>query len=512
MLSTEEFREEHPPEELADQLPDSPIGSLRDLQHLYGTLYTLATAGGGEYAAYLTPDAAGDLVDADDSLLVVRVDISEEEPQLADDERGPVWLTRYTDDRVDKVAHSKFPAARGIDHSVTHQAGRNSGPEKLARYAKERLNRWADDDVVQETAEEHEDGWIVDALRDLGDDEAVLDQIEKAVENALGGESTSALLTVQVKLEPDGEYHWPADLEVFMAAMARRKLSKLVSKGQATDSSGEATDLVTGERTRTVGTTEDPQNYYLGKQLETFPGLDVDEAWRTHPLSEDAAVTLMNAETFVEACTYRTFGAKVYYLPYFFGTPTPEDAYELYAVLYAAATSDGDTTPVERAYEEFGEPTGNRTEERLRFYVSAVMPHQMSRYDVFGETMNGRLLYPKQLAIEHGTVLSTTAFDTDDEWTAPLPSTESWPLLDRSEEQLHPVSTGWYFAQTFVERDDTDADADDPRIEALIDVLSGWPMAATPPRRNSNRSFRTHRRSHTIPTRRSTTNGGERSS
>jgi CRISPR-associated protein Cas8b/Csh1 subtype I-B len=477
MLSPEEFREEYPAEELANDLPDSPITSLRSLQYLYGKLYTLATTGGGEYASYLTPDAAGDLLDTDDSLIVVRIDLSGDEPRFEDDDRGPVWVTRYTDELVGKVAHCKYPAARGIDHSVTHQAGRNSDPEKLARYAKERLTKWATDETVQKGVDGHEDEWIVDALVELGSDETSLKTIEDALRDRLGGESTTALLTVQVRLDAGGEYLWPGDLDVFLSAMRRRKLSKLVTKNKAKDSSGEATDLVTGRSARTVGTSEDPQNYYLGKQLEKFPGLDIEEAWRTHPISEDGAVTVMNAGTFVEACTYRTFGTKVYYLPYFLGRPTPETAYELYTLLYQVATEDDDMTPVERAYDVAKE-SSDPFWDRLRFYVSAVMPHQMSRYDVFGETLNGRLLYPRTLAAAHNRLVSeTAAFDSTSDWTPPLPTNESWDLLAGDEGQLHSIATGWYFYQTFAERDDTDADADDPRIGALVDVLSGDAIA-----------------------------------
>ncbi|KAB1194838.1 type I-B CRISPR-associated protein Cas8b/Csh1 [Haloferax sp. MBLA0076] len=467
MLKPEEFKQTYEGD-LVDELPDSPITSLRKLQFLYGKLYTLATAGGGQYAPYLTPDAAGDLVDTEGSLIVVRVDLSGDESQLADDDRGPVWVTRYTDDRVEKVAHSKYPAARGIDHSITHQAGRNSDPEKLGRYAVERLSKWATDDVVQGTAANSEQGWIVNELANLGDDEDVAERIKEAVDAELGGESTTALLTVQVRRSEDEEYRWPSDIDVFLEAMRRRKLSKLVSKGQASDSSGKATDLITGQRTRTVGTSEDPQNYYLGKQLEKFPGLDPDEAWRTHPVSEDAAVTMMNSETFVEACTYRTFGAKVYCLPYFFGTPTPEKAIKLYALLHQAATADDGMTPVEQMYNNVGV-----SDDTLRFYVSAVMPHQMSRYDVFGESMNGRLLYPVALEQAHDAIVLTSAFDSDDDWTAPMPTHEKWDLLVPAESRLHSVSNGWYFAQTFAKRDDTDASADDPRIGALVSVLSG---------------------------------------
>jgi len=471
MLSPDEFRAEYPEDRLREELPKTPISSLRKIQYLYGKLYTLATAGGGKYAPYLTPDEAGDLIDTADSLIVVRVDASGDEPSLADDDIGPVQVTRYSDDLVEKVAHCKYPAARGIDHSVTHQAGRNSDPEKLARYAKERLTKWATDSVVQEAAGDHEDGWIIDALATLGEDETVLKRIEDDLVTKLGGESTTTLLTVKVKVESDGAYQWPGDLDVFKEAMRQRKLSKLVTKNKADDSSGEATDLVTGQRTRTVGTSEDPQNYYLGKQLEKFPGLDIEEAWRTHPISEDAAVTVMNAGTFVEACTYRTFGAKVYYLPYFFGRPSSEEIYELYGLLYGAVTYENDDrTPVEDAYDKFKD----RDDTKLRFYVSAVMPHQMSRYDVFGETLNGRLLYPRDLARHHNWIVSkTSAFNSQTDWSAPLPINENWGLLTKNEEALNSITSGWYFYQTFAERDDDEADADDPRIEALVSVLGG---------------------------------------
>ncbi|QLG49657.1 type I-B CRISPR-associated protein Cas8b/Csh1 [Natrinema halophilum] len=475
MLSPEGFRETYSEADLAEELPNSPIGSLRDLQYLYGKLYTLATTGGGEYAPYLTPDAADDLIDTEDSLIAVRVDVSNDQPRLATDNIGPIQLTRYTDGLVQQVSHCKYSAARGIDHSVTHQAGRNSDPEKLARYAKERLTAWAMDDVVQKVAGAHDDGWIIDQLAELAENEQVLESIEDGVIKSLGGESATALLTVQVRTEPNGEYRWPGEIDVFLEAMRERKLSKLVTKNKANDSSGDATDLVTGRPSRTVGTSEDPQNYYLGKQLEKFPGLDIEEAWRSHPISEDAAVTVMNAEAFVEACTYRTFGTKVYYLPYFFGRISPEKAYNLYGLLYRALSGDEDTTPIEDAYIKRREL--DIDEADLRFYVSAVMPHQMSRYDVFGETLNGRLQYPRELAFTHNRLVENiSAFNTQNDWTAPLPTNESWDLISTNNQRLHSVSTGWYFYQTFGERDDADADADDPRIEALVSVLGGEPI------------------------------------
>jgi len=480
VLTPDEFDEEYDDEKLAEELPDWPITSLRDVQYLYGRLYTMATAGGGDYAAYLTPDDARELVDTDESLIAARVDLSGDDPRLAED---PVLVTGYTEDLIESVAHSRFPAARGIDHSVTHKSGRDSDPEKLARYAKERLTRWATDDVVRAAADEHEDGWMIDALATLGEDETVAERIEDAVKRELGGPRT-ALLTVQVKIEAGGEYRWPGDVAVFSEAMRARKNDKLVSKGQATDSSGTATDLVTGERTRTVGTAEDPLNYYLGKQMETFPGLDPDEAWRTHSISEDAAVTVMNAETFVDACTYRAFNASVYYLPYFLGDVSPEEARHLYGVLYQVAAVEEDMTPVERTYRWFD---GEQIEEygsRLRFYVAAVMKHQMSRYDVYGDTMNGLILHPVRLREAHLDVLGTWPFadvELSDGRTMSgvLPTHENWLLLRGETREgenplLNAVAGGAYLYNTLPEGDDdTDASADDFRIQALIAVLSG---------------------------------------
>jgi len=475
MLDPDEFSEKYLPEKLEDELPEQPISSLRDIQHLYGRLYTLATAGGGEYAAYLTPDQANDLIGDEESLIVVRVDLSGDQPALDVDE--PVKITQYND-LVQEVAHCKYNAARGIDHSVTHRSGRNSDPEKLARYACERLTKWATDDVVQGIAKEHPDGDVIRGLATVGEDDASLDRIREAVQAELGG-STTALLTVQVRREMGADYEWPGDVPVFNEAMRARKLSKLVSKGQATNSAGQATDLISGERVRTVGTAEDPLNYFLGKQMEKFPGLDPDGAWRSHPISEDGAVTLMNAEEFVDACSYRTFNADVYYLPYFLGQPTPEETYLLYSALYQVTQTD-DMNPVQEFYDRFGEQKDD-FEGRLRFYVAAVMKHQMSRYDVYGETLNGRLHYPTEVGKRHEQVTRSWVFDEDHESngerTPPMPSYEESPLTDpfEHEQRIHEmVASGAYFYRTFPFIDeDTDATVDDERIDVHVSILAG---------------------------------------
>lgn len=465
-------------EKLASELPDRPITSLRDLQYVYGRLYTLATAGGGEYAAYLTPEKSTDLFDEPESLLYLRVDLSGDKPRLDPDQ--PIGVESYGEEKVEAVAHSWYNAAKGFDHSVTHRTGKNKEPEKVAEYLHERLTAWAADDVIQEAVADHEDGWIVDALAELGESEGLRERIETAVEEQLDGKTT-ALTTVAVKLEPDGEYLLPGEASsVFNEAMRARKRSKLVSKGEATDSIGEATDLVTGNRGPTVGTAEDPLNYFLGKQLEKFPGFDPDEAWRTHPVSEDVAVTLMNASTFVDACDYYTMGANVYYLPYFFGRLGPADARDLYGLLYDLVHA-GEMSPLESAYRSYQDtPRLQEVGERFRFYVAAVMEHQTKRFDVFGDSMDGTLFSPVELTRAHQRVLQSWLYDAEGDADHPgpglravFPTPDNWDIFVPEESALLSIlATGWYFEQTFAPADDDDASADDYRIRALVAVLS----------------------------------------
>lgn len=468
MLTPSEFNEAYSDAELKTELPDSPISSLRDLQFLYGKLYTLATTGGGKYKQFLTPYSARDLVDEDDSLIIVRVDLRNSEIKLAADQ--PIIVTRYTEDLIEQVAHCKCRSANDIDHSITHQSGKNSEPEKLARYAIERFTKWATDDVVSSVALEHEDGWIIEKLTELGQINDVLENIKNEVIEALGGEKSTALLTIQVQFNTSEGYLWPGEIEVFLEAMQARIRSKLVTKNKASNSSGIATDLVTFKQSRTVGTPVDPLNYNLGKQREKFSGLNIESAWRSHPISESSAIMLMHAEPFIDVCRYSTLGARVYYLPYFQGTPTPEKSKDLYYLLYSVLNEEKDISPIELAYEK---ADNIFHDDLLRFYVSVIKRHQMSRYDVFGDTMNGHLLYPEELAESHDFITASELFTTNTERPAPLPSHENWDLTIAGEHYIGHISSGLYFEKTFGYRDDDGAVADDPRIDALVAVLAG---------------------------------------
>jgi CRISPR-associated protein Cas8b/Csh1 subtype I-B len=485
MLSPDEFENMYR-EKLDEELPNRPISTLRDLQFLYGRLYTLATAGGGEFAAYLTPDESRDIRNEQESLIALRIDLSEDGGARLSEK--PVHVTSLGDEDIEKVAHCDYDSSRGIDHSITHRTGKDKPPEKIANYLIERLTRWATDDVVRETAADHEDGWIVEALAVLGEDESLPEQVEAAVDEELDG-TTTALTTVLLRPPGANRYYYPGQLatedagehrtDVFQVAMRARKLSKLVDKNAATNSTGSAVDFITGEPAQTVGMAEDPLNYFLGKQLESFPGLDPDQAWRSHPISEDGAVTLINAQTFVDACSYRAIGMRVYYLPYFFGRPTPQKALKLYDILYSVYEEE-DLTPVESAYQSLtGESTFSIEDDlELRFYVGAIRYQQAKRFDVFGDTMDGALLYPVELSKAHERVVGSPVFAESSATTRTpaMPTQEKWDLLTGGD-QLGSIASGWYLTQTFPQlAPDEDTSPDDYRIEALVGILSGEPL------------------------------------
>jgi len=480
----EEFAKEYDDdEELVAKFPDRPVTSLRDIQYVYGKLYTLATVGGGEYAPYLTPDQATDLLDEGDSLIVVRVDLSGDEPHLDTDE--PVQVKNYKRDLIPKVAHSYcYNKGNGYDYSITERSGGNKEPHELAEYPEQRFTRWATDDAVHSVAKEHEDGWIIEMLSRLGEDEDAVSKMEDEVIRQVDG-NTTALITVQIKTEDEGEYQYPGEIEVLNEAMKHRFLSRLASKGNEADNSrGEAIDMVSDESGTTVGTATTPLNYYLGKQLEKFPGFDIDEAWRTHPISGDSALNISNSTTFVNACTYSPFGvrkAEIYYLPYFLGVPKPDQLRELYRDLYAVVNGDEGMTPVERTYIAYNQNLESVPGD-LRFYVTAVQKHQDSRYDVYGDTMHGSIHYPVKLADRHMRILDSWVFNddaADDRVTAAFgvpresDSENDWRLL-RGDDLMPTIATGSYFYNTFpVPDEDENASADDARIQALVSVLSG---------------------------------------
>lgn len=480
-------------ETITDALPDRPVVTLRDVEVVYGTLYSLATAGGGEYASYLSPDAAGDLRGSNDAVLVVRVDLTDESPRLAEDLLDTV---AYTDEMLPRVAHSKYESARGVDHSLTHETGQSNDAEKHADHAVDRFTRWATEDAVRRVAGDHDDGRLIDALRTLGENEETMDRLNRAVvESGRIPEPRHSLVTVAFRVSDDAtyettaefddaaEWHYPGEFAVFQEAMAARKTEKFASKNDAEDAVGDGTCYVFDTEEEVYGVVDDPMKSYLSKQAERFPRLDADESWRTQGLSRDAAVAAQNATPFLDACQYGGFGVSVYCLPYFVDEMDAADGRELYELLTKQADrSDDIENPVETVAGTADEiEAGDRPDwgigtERLRFHVQIVSKYQKDRWRLLAAQPDAAFRPIRELG--------NTQFRTVDRdpWLADggaFRTVEEFPLLAANtlRQTTGLVASPRYFAETCLGEDTDDPSSDDFRFRATARILAGQPVS-----------------------------------
>lgn len=473
-------------ERIESKLPDRPVTSLRDLEVLYGNLYALGRGLTSEYGPYLSPDAATEQVGGE-NLLVVYVDLRADNATLGN---PPVKRRMYPQAEVERVAHAKFEAARGVDHSITHQSGQSNGAEKQADHAKERLTRWPTEDAVQEVSAVHEDGWLIEALVELGNDDDALTTIEEAV-HGLVHDETQLLVTVAFAFEdglvsttdvyrPDEDWHYPGEIEVLQEAMAARKTAKFRAKNRATDAVGDGTCYVGDGDEPVYGVVDDPMKFYLSKQMEKFPRFDPDAAWQTQGLSRDAAIAVQNATTFLDACNVSAPGISAYYLPYVTGTLDARDGQLLYEALarqeLAVGDDEGGSTPVARLARAAEERGGDLN--RLRFYFLAIHKYQKDRWRLLANEPNATVHIPEQLARNHLDTLNSWVFREG----SVFPIRDNFPLLSMAksspESLLDLVASVGYFAATCFGEDTDDPSSEDFRFRATASIAGNTPLNA----------------------------------
>jgi hypothetical protein len=477
---------------IESRLPDRPVTSIRDVQSLYGTLYALGRGLTSEYGPYLSPDAADDIV-GNERLLVVWVDLTGESPRLREDKPADEQIYVSEANRptngifpdVEHVAHSKFEAARGVDHSVTHQSGQSNGPVKHADHAVERLTRWPTEDAVQAEAEEHDDGWVIEALAALGEDEDAMERLHDEVEDA--GLDEQWLHTVALKVdaddvattdlfEPDADWHLPGEIEVLQEAMVRRKTAKFRAKNDAKDAVGDGVCYVGDGEEPVYGVVDDPLKWYLSKQMEKFPRFDPDESWRTQGLGREAAIAAQNATTFLEACGEPGPGVTAFYFPYFEDGMSVDEASMLYSDLVTAADENWDSDDgshrnvVADLYEDYRDEDGDVG--RLRFAFVVVSKYQKDRWRLLAFEPDATVHFPYELAAAHQEVLDSPWFEGDDLFPTP----DEFALLTRGwspGDWLSVVGSVGYFAWTVSGADEDEPSSDDLRFRATANVVGG---------------------------------------
>jgi len=462
-------------ETIESTIPQRPIASLRDIEVLYGALYTLGRGLTGPYGAYLTPDAASDQI-GNETLVVVRVDLRGDKVTLGD---PPVTLEMFPKDLVSRVAHSKFSAANGDDYSITHQSGQTNGPEKQGDHALERLTSWPNQEAIKEVASNHEDGWIIEKLAELGANDETEKKIREEVESLLSDEG-QLLHTVAIAFDHSGvgtttqfrsneTWHYPGEIEVLQEAMAARKTGKFRANTQgADDASGHGTCFVFDTDETVYGVVGDPMKHYLSKQMEKFPALDADRSWQTQGLGRDAAIRAQNADTFLDACAIPAPGTSAFYLPYPTGEIDADSAKALYELLSEQVDSDEEESPVGRKYRQLKEP--DRL-DAIRFSLVIVNKYQKDRWRVLAATPTASTHIIEEIAQKHYQIL-------DSRWVSEekiFPKRDNFSLLsiDSIESLSNVVSSVGYLAETCLGDDADEPSSDDFRFRGTATIASG---------------------------------------
>lgn len=482
------------PDVIGDVFPDTAPMGVRDTSYVYGQLYRAylmnrygATA---ENSLYVTPGASEDILGTPGSVVTVRVDLTGHAPSYEGIDIKP-----HSEELVPKLWHAKYAAARGKDHSITHQTGETTAKSTAAGYASKRLTDWATDETVQEVADSHENGEIIKDLALLGENEDVVEAIEEDAEKKMSGKQ-KRLITVQIKTE--NGWQDPGEFPVLMAAMRALKREKLFNKNDADDSRGDGVCYVTGDEGTVNGLSSDPIRWYSSKQQESFDALDSEEAWRTQGLSTEAALAASQAGEFFESCRYTSAGLSIYVLPYFTGEQTRVEIQALYEALVKqlqdrqkSIRADEDTgmeNPglIEDIYSEL-QGRGD-VAERLRFHVLGMQKYQPQRWRLVFSAFETPAMSVVDLANKHTEVVKrldgigfppwltsdSSKTTTDDE------EDRDNRILDEGASHSDLVGSPWYIRQTVTRPDEDDTPSvDDAIFRMHRGILSGDGVAVS---------------------------------
>lgn len=411
------------PDIIEQYLPDGPISSLRRIQALYGALAE-AEAGDadGEFGLYYTPgDLSGYVTQGEDTryLATAHVDLTGDAPELTDVSVSPLQQSD-----VDRLGYARYPPGRGIDHSITHRGAKGgSDSAQTVGYLKQRLYRWTNgggaEPAIGELADEHPDGWVITQLAALGGEEDIEEQLTQHVEAEFPAAEPRVTATVAVTVDTGDLQHapegatgvgefYPGQLHVLNAGMRARKLEKLSRKNlddSDPPSRGQGTCMVTGKEAEVFGTAQDPLAFYTVQHAEKFPHLWKSDAWRSHPISAEAALLIQSGGAFVDECSRTRGGIRIYTLPYFVDCSV-EDAIDLHTLI------TGDATTIAQ-YHEQAEKQFPDVVERLRFYVIGVR-NDSGDINVLFEEPSVTVYWPRRVAKAHTATIDTKSSTTFD--------------------------------------------------------------------------------------------------
>ena len=470
-------------------LLDRPMASLYDVAYMYGKLHTLNTIRkydvpiADKYVERMTHESRTGYYDQEVGLFNVLIDLTGDEPTFGkvgdlDDGAGnpnsPFFAESLDREKMLRVGYSRQGSrAAGHNMSLAHDTSKSS--EDCIKYVRQLFSRWAASDSVSDVAEEHDDGWILDALKTVGEDDELMETIENEVVDAIHesfGEEFNGVFSVRLKLPNTDGYVYPGEVEVINEAMLHRWVEKRMrSYSEADDASGEGRGFVTGDAGEVFGLSDSPLQRYKGKMAEKFPNFVVDESWRQRPLTSEAAFAVSSGtpilENFVQVLGENT---TAYYIPYV-PEPTVEQTIALYELAMKAAENRGSVVSV--IENVITDPRSPLREDLVIHYVATYTPGNKRKF--IEEVPNvdpGRI---RQLQEAHTEILTSNLLTPDIQGNPPLLPAPSYGRLtddtdgeNQGSKYLRPdaeavvggVLSGGYFQSTFRSQS-TDENRDD---------------------------------------------------
>lgn len=383
-------------DDIEEVLLGHPMASLYDVAYLYGKLHALNTAKqydvpiDDRYVERMTHESRTGYYEQEVGLFSVLVDLTGDSPTLGkagelderpDDDVSPFVAESLDREKLLRVGFSRQGSrAAGHNMSLAHDVSKSS--EDCVKYVRQLFDRWAASDSVSDVAEDHNDGWILEGLKEVGEDGDLMDTIENEVVDAIRetfGDEFSGVLSVRLKLPDTDGYVHPGEVEVLNKAMLYRWVEKRMrSYSEADDASGDGRGLITGDTDEVFGLSDSPLQRYKGKMAEKFPNLVVDESWQQRPLTAEAAFAVTSGgpllENFVQILGEDT---AAYYVPYV-PEPTVEQAVALYELAMEAADNSGAAVGVIK--DASTDPINPLYDDLQIHYVAAYTPGNKRKF------------------------------------------------------------------------------------------------------------------------------------
>lgn len=492
--------------DIEEILLDRPTASLYDVAYLYGKLHALNTARqydvpiADRYVERMTHDSRTDYYDQEVGLFSVLVDLTGNTPtfgeageldEVPSDVTSPFVAEPLDREKMLRVGFSRQESrAAGHNMSLAHDISRSS--ENCVKYVKQLFDRWAASDSVADVAVDHDDVWILEGLREIGEDNELMGTFENDVVDALResfGDEFNGVLSVRLKLPDTDGYVYPGEVEVLNEAMHYRWVEKRMrSYSEADDASGEGRGFITDETAEVFGLSDSPLQRYKGKMAEKFPNLVVDESWQQRPLTSEATFAVSSGvprlENFVQILGDDT---RAYYVPYV-PEPTVEQAVALYELAMEAADNSGRVVSV--IEDVVTDPINPLRDDLQIHYMATYTPENKRKFIEEDPCVDPERIRAIQQAQTE--VLRSNLLTPDENGGPPLfPSPPYGRLTDDRDDEdqgskyLRPendtavisgVLSGGYFQSTF-RHQSTDEDRDDHgttdiRAEATTTALA----------------------------------------